>query len=220
MKRRMILSLLLCTALLCCGCMQAASDQGDEPLPGTRYAQSGNASETMHLDPGLYRFVMNSSGSGAFEVGIQNSDTYGLIARGESPYSGSQVFGIYENGTYVMNITAEDAWVVNVELLTAEAGAAAPLPFTVNGSGDDTAGWVDLPIGEVTCDLTNDGASVFAVWLYDETGHPVFDQTNTYLQPLHGYMGPYHETVPVAIPKKGPYYLNVISNGNWSVSIS
>ncbi|MBP2146289.1 hypothetical protein J2129_001743 [Methanofollis sp. W23] len=219
MKRWMSVTLLLCVALLCCGCMQNG-DEGDEPLPGTRYAQSGNASETMQLDPGLYRFVMNSSGSGAFEVGIQNPDTYGLIARGESPYSGSQVFGIYENGTYVMNVTAEDAWVVNVELLTAQAGAGAPLPFTLNGSGDDTAGWVDLPIGEVTCDLTNDGDSVFAVWLYNKTGHPVFDQTNTYLQPLHGHMGSYNGSVPVAIEEKGPYYLNVISNGNWSVSIS
>lgn len=222
MKGRIIASLVLCIALLCCGCMQAAP-QGDQkenetPQTGTVYTQTGNASEIIQIDAGLFRFAMTSKDSGPFIFEVGNPDAYDLLAHGEGPYVGTQVFGIYENGTYHLNVTADGQWTAEVEKMAVEAGHA--LPFSVNGSGDDAEGWIDLPAGEVMFNVTNDGRSFFAVSLYNQTGHPVFDPTGKELQPVHGHMGPYNATVPVFIQEKGPYYLNVVSDGNWSVSIS
>ncbi|QSZ67034.1 hypothetical protein RJ40_05755 [Methanofollis aquaemaris] len=216
-----MVSLVLCTALLCCGCVQTAPEEDQTkvtPLPGTSYAGTGNASETVQMDAGLYRFAMTSNGSGPFVFEVENPDTYGLLAHGEGPYSGTQVFGIYENGTYNLNVTAAGPWSVNVQQAAVEAGHA--LPFAVNGSGDDVAGWIDLPLGETEFDVANDGTSFFAACLYNQTGHPVMDPTGTYQQPVHGNMGAYNGTVTVYIPEKGPYYLNIVSDGNWSVSVS
>ncbi|QYZ78989.1 hypothetical protein E2N92_05890 [Methanofollis formosanus] len=216
-----IVSLILCTALLCCGCVQNApveDEHGDAPLPQMFYAGNGNASETVQMDAGLYRFAMTFNGSGPFVFEVGNHDAYDLLAHGEGPYAGTQIFGIYENGTYRLNVTAEGAWTVDVRQIPVEAGHS--LPFAVNGSGDDVAGWIDLPLGEVTFDVANDGKSFFAASLYNQTGHPVLDPTGTYLQPVHGHMGAYNGSVPVAIPAKGPYYLDIVSDGNWSISVS
>ncbi|WP_298667395.1 hypothetical protein [uncultured Methanofollis sp.] len=208
MRKRILVSLVLCTVLLCCGCMQAAP-QGDQkenetPQAGTAYTQAGNASEMIQIDAGLFRFAVASNDSGPFAFEVGNPDTYDYLAHGEGPYA--------------LNVTADGPWTVKVEKVAGEAGHA--LPFSVKGSGDDAAGWIDLPAGEVIFNVTNDGRSFFAVNLYNQTGHPVLDPTDRELRPVRGHIGPYNGTVPVFIQEKGPYYLNVVSDGNWSVSVS
>jgi hypothetical protein len=167
---------------------------------------------------GLYLVQVEQNGTGLFLVEISNDDFYQQVIRSSGNLHAIQAAGIPVGGLYWLNVTSSGTW--DVTLARPDANVPPVPPLTLNGTGPDMSGYVNLAANATSFSLRNNGTGPFAVWLYNESGGFVFDPTGTYVQPLPNHFGPYNGTIDVAIPESGRYVVNVMSDGAWDVGIA
>jgi hypothetical protein len=170
------------------------------------------------FQPGLYLVQVEQNGTGLFLVEISNDDFYQQVIISSGNLHATQAAGIPVGGLYWLNVTSNGTW--DVSLARPETNRPPAPPVHLTGTGPAVSGYVDLAAKTTSFSLKSDGAGPFAVWLYNESGDFVFDQTGTYVQPLPNHFGPYNGTIDVDIPEAGRYVVNVMSDGAWEVGIS
>jgi hypothetical protein len=215
---------------LCAGCTETPLEKPSitpvgTPIPavtGTpvmvEHQGSSNMSLQTDLDTGVYLVRTENNGTGPFLVEIENDQYYQQIIRSDGDVRATQAIGIPVAGAYLMNVTSDGTWYITIARPETNDPAAPPL--TLDGSGYSASGYITLLAGNTSFAMENNGSGPFAVFLYNETGDFVFDPTGTYVQPLHFHIGPYNETVAVAIPDDGRYVLSIMSDGAWQVAVA
>lgn len=140
---------------------------------------------------------------------IETSGSYdGIRAHQVSP---AQLFGLTP-GTYLMQVTADGAWKIELTQPVWNSGDAPP--FNLSGSGDDVKGPIDLGQGTRSVDITHQGSSNFIIELVKGDG--------TLAENLVNVTGPYDGSVEVKIhPIIGLtpdiYGLIITADGAWTV---
>ena len=164
------------------------------------HLQSETATGALHSGTGSPRGLVTS---------IETSGSYdGIRAHQVSP---AQLFGLTP-GTYLMKVTADGAWKIELTQPVWDSGDAPP--FNWSGSGDDVKGPIDLGQGTRSVDITHEGSSSFVVELVKGDG--------TLAENLVNVTGPYDGSVEVKIhPIIGLtpdiYGLVIKADGAWTV---
>ena len=164
------------------------------------HLQSQSATGALHSGTGSPRGLVTS---------IETSGSYdGIRAHQVSP---TQLFGLTP-GTYLMQVTADGAWKIELTQPVWDSGDAPP--FNWSGSGDDVKGPIDLSQGTRSLDITHEGSSSFVIDLVKADG--------TLAENLVNGTGPYDGSVEVKIhPIIGLtpdiYGLIIKADGAWTV---
>ncbi len=164
------------------------------------HLQSQSATGALHSGTGSPRGLVAS---------IETSGAYdGVRAHQVSP---ANLFGLTP-GTYLMQVTADGAWKIEVTQPVWDSGDAPP--FNWSGSGDDVKGPIDLGQGTRSVDIAHEGSSSFVVELVKGDG--------TLAENLVNVTGPYDGSVEVKIhPIIGLtpdiYGLIIKADGAWTV---
>ncbi len=222
--------LVLCTALAACGCIGNAPPAEEpgvsptlEPEPGVSFltiSGTGSASREVELEQGVYLAAIEHAGGSAFvltDAGGVFVTFVGRIDTGTEPYAGTTAFGVPADGTYSLDTVANGSWTIHLE--RPEHLTDIIPPYIFSGTGDGATGLFDLPAGNATFVITNNGTGLFEVRLYAENGLLVFDPTGDHIEPLSRHTGVFDGTRTVAVPKSGAYLLSVFSDGAWTVEV-
>ena len=164
------------------------------------HLQSQSATGALHSGTGSPRGSVAS---------IETSGSYDGIRAHQ--VSQAQLFGLTP-GTYLMQVTADGAWKVELTQPVWDSGDSPP--FNWSGSGDDVKGPLNLETGTRSVDITHDGSSNFVVELVKGDG--------TLAEKLVNITGPYDGSVEVKIhPIIGLtpdiYGLIITADGAWTI---
>ncbi|MDN7025256.1 hypothetical protein FGU65_10195 [Methanoculleus sp. FWC-SCC1] len=232
MKPSLPFILLLAAAIAVCGCFGSAPTADEpgaspmptlEPGPGVSFltlSGTGNASHAARLDAGLYLAAIEHTGEGAFALTDAGGEFVTVVGRfdgGPEPYTGTTAFVVPADGTYSLKAVANGSWTISLE--RPEHLTDLALPYTFGGTGDGATGLFDLPAGNATVAMTNDGTGLFEVWLYAEDGSLVLDPTGEHIEPLSWHTGAFDGMRTAAVPESGTYLLNIFSDGAWTVEV-
>lgn len=116
---------------------------------------------------------------------------------------------------FLLPVTSPASEVSAPQVLETPQVAAKPLFF--NGSGKQTSPKFVLYPGVAIVRVTHDGGSSFIVALMDSNGNQMADSSGG--APIINEIGPYNGSIAVPIQVAGEYLLDVIADGNWTVSI-
>ena len=164
------------------------------------HLQSQSATGALHSGTGSPRGSVAS---------IETSGSYDGIRAHQ--VSQAQLFGLTP-GTYLMQVTADGAWKVELTQPVWDSGDSPP--FNWSGSGDDVKGPLNLETGTRSVDITHGGSSNFVVELVKGDG--------TLAEKLVNVTGPYDGSVEVKIhPIIGLtpdiYGLIITADGAWTI---
>ena len=140
---------------------------------------------------------------------IETTGAYdGVRAHQVSP---AQLFGLTP-GTYLMQVTADGAWRVELTQPVWDSGESPP--FNWSGAGDDVKGPINLETGTKSVAITHSGSTDFVVELVNADG--------TLAENLVNIVGSYDGTIEVKIhPMIGLtpdiYGLVITADGEWTV---
>ncbi len=230
MRLFIFVTFVLCTALAACGCVGSAppaEEPGASPTLMPESAVSfltlsgtGNASHKVDLEQGVYLAAIEHTGGSTFsltDAGGAFVTSVGRIDTGAEPYAGTTAFGVPADGTYSLDAIANGSWTIHLE--RPEHLTDIVPPYSFSGTGDGATGLFDLPAGNATFAMTNNGTGLFEVRLYAEDGSLVFDPTGNHIEPLSRHTGAFDGTRSVAVPRPGAYLLSVFSDGAWTVEV-
>jgi len=181
-----------------------------EPEPITLSGNGQEASDIFNLQEGLSVFELKNTGSGHF--GIWLMDNMGnkeeLLVNTIGPFDGSKAARIDKSGEYILDVSAEGGWTVNIE---------QPRPTTASektsfsGRDQQYAGPFHLDSGLKKFELKNTGSGHFGVWLLDKEGN--------YVELLVNDIGPFDGSKAVGVYREGIYYFDISAEGNWEINI-
>jgi hypothetical protein len=132
-----------------------------------------------------------------------------LVVDRTGSYEGSKGVGA-SAGDHVLQVIADAAWTVEIAQ-PGDPSSAAALPQNWSGSGDRLEGPFDADQA-VTVAATHTGDSDFVVSVIDAKGRPqdlVFNETRDF-----------EGSAVARMRSEGPYYVNVSSEGNWSLTVT
>lgn len=167
------------------------------------------ASDQFSLESGLSRFKLTHNGASNFAVELldENGDTVELLVNKIGSFDGSKTVGIASSGEYILDVSADGKWTVNIEQprqLDADKktsfsgnGQFATRPFRIEG-------------GLRKFELTHNGESNFAVMLLDEYGNDVDLLVNK--------IGKFDGSTAGSVDG-GLYVLDVTADGPWTIDI-
>ena len=92
-----------------------------------------------------------------------------------------------------------------------EAATVEPAPQTLQGSGQQVSGAVNLEEGITVFRMTHDGTSNFAIFLLNQS-------TGEQVELLVNVIGSFTGGKAVGIEAAGPYVLDVTADSNWTVT--
>jgi hypothetical protein len=165
-----------------------------------RHLESKSATGGLHSGTGSPRgLVMSIETTGAYD---------GVRAHQVSP---AQLFGLTP-GTYLMQVTADGTWRVELTQPVWDSGEAPP--FNWSGVGDDVKGPINLETGTKSVAITHSGSSIFVVELVNADG--------TLAENLVNIVGSYDGSVDVKIHSMigltpDIYGLVITADGEWTV---
>jgi len=153
---------------------------------------------------------MTHSGNSNFIVYILDSDgeTVDYIANEIGVFEGKAAVEIEIKGNYLLNVTADSNWEINIEQPRNLAGTHTPL--TINGQGRDVKTF-SVNKGLAIFNMTHNGSSNFIIELLNSEG-----SVEDYLV---NEIGIFEGSTAVNIPETGVYLLNINADGGWEVSI-
>lgn len=174
---------------------------------------SGQSAPHITVTSGLAVISATYGGSSNFAVELldSNGSEKDVPINVIGAYSGSVGEGL-DSGTYILKVTADSAWTITVTQPRNVPGASLPKTFT--GKGQQLVGPFNAG-GAVGMQATNtagpEGGN-FAVTVLDQDG-------NLQDVPINE-IGSYHGATVSNNLSNGPFYLNVDSDGSWSITIS
>ena len=178
------------------------------PEPTSLSGTGQQISTQFALDEGLAVFKMTHTGSSNFVVSLVNLDGQPdrLLVNTIGQFNGSKALPV-QAGNYVLDITADGGWTVNIEH---PVPSAALISFPLTGQGEQATGFFVLGQGPITFNLTHAGSQNFMVTLLDQNGQPVDILANE--------VGPFAGNKTVEIQTPGAYLLDISANGDWSIT--
>jgi hypothetical protein len=178
-----------------------------------------NVTKSFNLTAGDAIFTLSNDGSANFAVWLDNShgNKTALLANTIGPYTGSKLQGVTDPsifgsvpGSYYLDITSNGNWTATIVNTKPTTGPGLPQTFT--GTTDNVTSAFTLTSGAIKFDMTYNGTSNFAVWLYDANGNMIGLLANE--------IGSYSGAKSQGILTTGTYYLAVTGVGSWSITAS
>ena len=170
------------------------------------------ATQQFDLESGLSVFTLTHSGSSNFIVKLLDSNgnpvDYSLV-NDIGVFNGSKAIKINQSGKYLLNISADGAWTINIQQ---PRSAQASQVNSFNDIGQKATQLFYLSQGLHTISMTHSGSSNFIVKLLDNDGNPV-DYS------LVNEIGSFNGSKAVKINYSGIYLFNVQADGSWSINI-
>ena len=179
------------------------------------------------MGPGVIIAFVRYEGDAPFSLTFVDEDQ-GLVKSIDSrpgPYQGERVHSVFEGndgglapGNYMVNVVATGPW--RLRLFQERAIRGQTPEITLAGSGDGGGSWIHLDDGEYTMTTSHAGESDFTVELFDAKGVPPYQ-----IVEIKGdHEGKFGFTVgggaPGENPQAGAYAMGVVSQGDWSVTIT
>ena len=196
-----------------------------EPEPIEFSGHGDDVSPEFILEGGITIITITHDGRSNFAIWLYDIGTgerVDLLVNEIGPFSGSAVIGVTGEifgaspGRHLLDITADGNWKVTIEQPRPTTAPTAPQTFT--GRGCSVSPPFMLEMGIARFEMTHDGRSNFAVWLYDKDGYQIDLLVNE--------IGAYSGSKVVGVTGKifdaspGIHYLAITADGNWTVSIS
>jgi len=180
------------------------------PVPITLSGTGQQASEMFYLDEGLVVFEMTHDGDGYFGIWLLDDEggRIDLLVNEGGDFNGSKAVGINKAGIYLLDISADGNWTITIEQ---PRPSTAPVPKTLNGTGQQASEMFYLDEGLVVFEMTHDGDGYFGIWLLDDEGGRIDLLVNE--------GGDFNGSKAVGINKAGIYLLDISADGNWEISI-
>jgi hypothetical protein len=182
-----------------------------EPEVITLSGSGQEATSKFTLEEGLSIFKMSHDGDSNFAIWLMdnNGNNEELLVNEIGEFDGAKAVGIDDGGTYLLDISADGDWSVDIEQPRPSTATSVPLAFS--GKGQQVSDFFYLDAGLVRFEMTHDGDSNFAIWLLDEDGD--------YVDLLVNEIGEFEGSKAVGITKSGIYLLDISADGVWEVSI-
>jgi len=164
------------------------------------------------LSEGLAIFAINNSGSGNFIVWL--TDIHGIkvdrLVNDAGNFDGAKALGISIAGDYILDITSDGPW--NVNITEPRPQTAQSIPVSFRGRGQQVSDFFTLTPEHTRFEMMHDGENDFIVWLLDSSGNNV--------ELLASGIGAFDGSKAIDIQDYGIYCLNIGADGNWTVDIS
>ena len=172
---------------------------------------SGQGSPSFTAAGGLTVLTAQYQGSDNFimEVVSASGQSVDTPISTTGPYSGT-VSESLNAGPYTLNVTASSAWTVTITQPRNQEAFHLPYVFN-NGVGDALIGPFKVS-GAYEIAATNRGQANFVVSVLDTAGHEQDVPINE--------VGNYTGSVAESDVTPGIYYLQINSNGDWTVNVS
>ena len=179
------------------------------------------------MGPGVIIAFVRYDGDGPFSMTFVDEDQR-LVKSVESipgPYNGERVHSVFIGndgglapGDYTVDVEATGPW--RIRLFQERVSRGQQPEITLSGSGDGGGGWLQLEEGEYTMTTSFSGTSDFIVELFDAKGLSPYQ----IVKATGDYEGATKFTVgggpPGETPQAGIYAMGVLSQGDWSVTIT
>jgi len=216
----LLLGLALVGLIIAAGCI------GTSTTPTTSFSGTGNDSIATELPAGVYTLTITQTSANVTDVtvetkemGISVQGRYSDAAASSAKTADGWVwsYALQTDGKPTLTINATGNW---------KADFAAPQqidgipPQTFQGTGNAATPFFMINKGNVSFAIKAMNNTAIEVHLMDYDGNPVMDKTNSFEQPLSYHMGEYNDTVVVPLTDSGNYLLNVLCDGDWSVTVS
>jgi len=179
------------------------------------------------MGQGVIIAFVRYEGDGSFSMTFVDEDQ-ALVKSIESslgPYAGERVHSVFMGndgglapGNYMVDVDANGPWRIR---LFQERAFRGQLPeITLTGTGDGGGSWLQLEEGEYTMTTSHTGTTDFIVELFDNKGLSPFQ----IVKAMGNHEGQVEFTVgggaPGENPQPGIYAMGVLSEGDWSVTIT
>ncbi|NQE52231.1 hypothetical protein C5S29_01460 [ANME-1 cluster archaeon GoMg3.2] len=181
------------------------------PKPIAFSGRGQEATSKFSLEKGLSIFKMTHDGDRNFIAWLfdDEGDRIDLVVSEIGEFDGSKVVGIKKQGDYLLDINADGRWMITIE--QPRPSYAPPVPKTLKGKGQQASEMFHLDKGLARFEMTHDGDSNFAIWLFDDEGDRIDLVVNE--------IGEFDGSKAVSIRKGGIYLLDISADGNWEISI-
>lgn len=163
------------------------------------------ATDTFSLTPGLAFFSAEHTGGSNFvlEFMDENGNQLNLLVNEIGSYNGTTAATIPDSGEYLLNVTADGSW--NIDITQSIPSDVPSAPTTLEGNGDDVV-FVNLDSGLTHLEFSHLGESNFIVMVNDQ---------NLLVNEIGNYEGSQAQQVQ----DPGTYAISVKADGNWSIQI-
>jgi hypothetical protein len=194
--------------------------------PATTFSGTGNDSIATELPAGVYTVTFTQATAEITQLAVetketgicvpgQYSDAVAASAKTTKGWVWSYAFLTDAKPTLTVNATGD--W---------EADFAFPQqingipPQSFHGIGNAATPFFMINEGNISFAIDATNNTAVEVHLMNYEGNPVMDATNTFEQPLAYHLGEYHDTIVVPLSVSDNYLLNVICDGDWSVTVT
>lgn len=179
-----------------------------QPEPISLSGTGQQATEEFNLEGGLSIFKMTHSGGSNFIVYLLDNDgnEIDLLVNKIGVFDGSQALKIRKTGEYLLDISADGQWTVDIEQPRVNE---APNLNSFSGVGQQATELFSTNKGLMKVEMNHSGSSNFIVYLLDNSGNE--------LELLVNEIGPFDGSKAVRIPKDGIYLFRIEADGEWQV---
>lgn len=171
-----------------------------------------SVSKSFYLEKGVAIFDLSHSGNANFIVKLFNKTTGNLVdllVNEIGYFEGETLFGVKTEGDYVLNVTADGNWNIDISQPSPSTGSTPPLSLTGESYGVTDA--INLTSGLKTFSFSHDGKANFIVILYRKDG--------SIRGLLVNKIGQYEGEKAVSIYSQGLYYIDVVADGSWKIEV-
>lgn len=168
------------------------------------------ATEGFALRSGMAIFNMTHTGNRNFAVWLlgPDGDRIDLLANAIGNFKGQDGLGIKAAGEYVLDVSADGPWTIQVNQPTIGTPAAASLYV---GQGPSVLGPFTMASGLRRFEMSHTGQSNFAIWLHDDEG----DRKALLVNEIGSFSGSKATGITA-----GAYFLVVNADGDWTVKVN
>jgi len=217
-------ALLLALALV--GLVITAGCVGTTTTPGTSFSGTGNKNIATELPAGVYTLTITQASADMTDVSVDTKEM-GVTVQGRYTTAAADAaktsdgwvwtYALVTDGKPTLTINATSAWKADFAFPQQIDGVP---PQTFMGIGNAATPFFMINKGNVSFAIKAANNTAVEVHMMDYDGNPVMDKTNTSEEPLAYHIGAYNDTIIVPITTSGNYLLNIICDGDWSVTIS
>lgn len=198
-----------------------------QPQTVTLQGSGDDTTQSFELQEGVTIFEMSHTGSSNFAIWLYNvatAEQEELLVNEIGNYDGSVLIGVtsgysadVEEGTYLLEVTADGNWQVTIE--QPRPSTADDIPTSYSGNGDTVPQPFTLDSGLVEFEMSHTGSSNFAIWLYHADG----EREELLVNEIGSYTGSTLVSVSDSWSGEaspGIHYISVTADGNWQINIS
>ncbi len=175
-------------------------------------------SQSFELSGGSARIktIYNASTRGLFtaQIAYANDPTLivGVVAIAAGGYSGSRYIKIPQASKYIMTVKSTGSWSFEITDFATLQNESAQSAGSFNGKGDTAMPKIRLDRGNYRVRGTQYGGADFNVLLINSQGN--------YETLIFGEIGPFDKTVSLQINETGDYYIDINTEGSWSLDFT